>query len=387
MIGIMNKVILISLAILSCLMSIGQIAIENTSIGIEPLADICFESDLYVAESVDWFNQGTVSLNSIKPTIVIFDTKETEYSKGKIVFTGNESFLFSSSGSAIQIQNLDINNDVKIDNNLYIGNTLRLKKGILSLEDIFEIKILNGASSSLTTESTNTYINGKLSRAVIKDGGIYLFPIGNNNISTNIFIRDNSDDGEVKIWYNDSDISAYNLLTKNSELVPFCWSIYTSSSNLRDNLSFQMDVDITNVYKSDDDDFQFMELICKNHDSNLWGLAAISNFATKLSSIKNLYQGDYAMIKMKGLDFVNAIIVNGINSSMFIIPKVDWLDSGELIIIDSKGRIVFQSNKYSDDFDVSTVKAGTYYYRYIFKNNITNKQYEKKGFLEVIYEK
>lgn len=382
--------ILLSFLILLVYSSVcSQVLIDNTSFVIGNGVNITINSDLEVSESVHWQNNGIISIIPIRFSNIIFDAVEDNESTGKFIFTGDGDIFLSSQNSFIHLQNIQVERDIDVDNNLNVGKSLVLLNGVISLNNYSVLSILNESESSLIHDSDNTYIEGKLKRKVYKNGGVYEFPIGSSYGYHNVKISNISSKGEVSVLYDESIVLAENLLNKNTEIaIKGFWQIRTIEDSFSGNIKFSADFDVS-AFNLKTRETSINELISKDYQdaSDRWGIVPTNCDNIHLSSLIDVGQADYCVIKRKESEFINTLIVNGINESRFIIPVIKGIKNGELSIVNNHGKVIFHSYNYQNDFDGASVHPGTYYYRFTYLDELSGKRKQKKGFIEVFYEK
>lgn len=71
------------------------------------------------------------------------------------------------------------------------------------------------------------------------------------------------------------------------------------------------------------------------------------------------------------LEIPNAFTPNGDGiNDRFVIGKLNSVDNPSLLVYDSRGRVVYKSSKYQNDWDGANAPDGTYYFflQYVYKN-------------------
>lgn len=385
------KVILLFLFILLMCSSVsGQVLIEDITVGIGKGVNITLSSDLEVSESVEWLNNGIVNIIPLNYSSIVFDAKEGSESLGKFIFAGKGDIFLSSMNTVIQMQNIQIERDIEVDNNLQIGKSLALMNGIVFLNNYSVLSIINSDESSILHKSNESYIEGSLKRSVKKDGGVYKFPIGSSYGNHNVKIGNISNSGEVCINYDDNDVFADNLLNTNTEVaINGFWHISTSDEAHGRKIRFTADFDFSAFSKRRSKKTVINELISKNYQdaTGNWGIVPTKFDELHLSSLIDVSQADYSVIRREESEFVNTLVVNGRDESRFVIPIIKGISNGELTVVNNQGKVVYHSRNYNNDFDGASVQQGTYYYRFTYRDELSGKRKEKKGFIEIFYEK
>lgn len=386
-----NKVkiiFLFSFIFLVCSSVYGQILIDNTSFGIGEGVNITVTSDMEVGGSVEWLNNGTVTIIPLTYSGIVFNVKEGEECQGRFVFAGDGDILLSSFTPFIQIQNINIERDIGIENDIHVCKSLKLSEGIVELNNNSTLVIMNDDGKSIIHNCEDSYVLGKLMRRVRKNGGDYSFPIGSSYGCHNVRIKNISNTGYVCINYDDNAVFVENILNTNTELaIKGFWHISTLEDTFDGKVKFAADFDFS-AFRNKTNGSEINELISKNYvdASGEWGIVPSKYSDSHLFSLVDICQADYCVIRREESEFINTLVVNGINESRFILPIIKGLSNGELTIVNNQGKVVFHSYNYNNDFDGASVQAGTYYYRFTYLDELSGVKKDKKGFIEVFYE-
>lgn len=381
------KIFLFALIILSYGLVKAQMHVNGISITISEGGDIVVSDNFIVKSDVIMKNDGKIYLSSFAKDDkmeVLFEIQEVDGTKGKFYLSG--AGIINWYGDKARLNNLVVDTDVKCIQSLEVANSLELSKGLVEVADNEELLLLNSDENSL--KIGQGAVKGNFSRAIKTSSADYLFPVGmkvNNVIKTYMFKLSKPNNNDIAtVNYLDSEIN-YNDLPSNL-VIPYVTSIWRVNCT-HQNTSFISEIDIKTFMEDKLEklgkDYNIEQIYVRDRqDGNQWKIVPTEFKESVIKTLLRYHSGDYAIFTDKDINVVNAILVDGVNDSIFAFPVSDEIVLGRLTMVDHQGSLIYYSNEYKNDFDMANLKAGTYYYSINYTFN--GRPMEMRKFVELI---
>lgn len=275
--------------------------------------------------------------------------------------------------------------DINLLSNLKVLNRLELYQGIIRgrIDNGYSVFLANTDPSALQVsypgESNSDYafVDGRFNQKVAIDS-TYFFPIGVNDLTTPVRIKNNfknitvlkagfdlsipapmgnsidksylrfTDLYQTGLWHIESDKAPLGSMTMDAFFYQFS-DYYTTEKNM-----FAL---VTNSRPAKDI-YQWKLA----GDMPLGGLAARRETSLFAQGIGVDSVGYFGVAKAELLKLINLISPGGGRETRVIIPNLDKYDETELIIFNSFGSKVYSKKPYDDSLDMDMYRDGTYYY-------------------------
>ncbi len=384
----MQKVFLISILLLTMAvmpMTISaQDVVISSSMCVDTSATVYIEANVH-GDDADIKNDGSITVNSTEGVEVVLP--KVMDGEGVVNFSGDDDFYVTSTSGA-QVPSLLVNTvgEVTMDADLSVNSTLNLTEGIIYANSGSKLAVLSTDEDAIVyvdDQYATSYVVGYLERNVVT-GSVYYYPVGGDDFHP-LMLRNSSSDTKYKVVF-DKDI-------------PEAWKNITSVSNvmLLDDLGWEVNSDETSSgdfivglsrYLEDDlDDDEFKGVFYspdRTFDPYQNDLNSYLTNDYMISSQSNGL-GVYALSIEFNLDSLANFIYVGLgNKTVFKIPEFSNYTNVKLNVVDRLGKLVFKSDNYTENFDVSDLTSGTYFYELVLKKE----NYERTvyNFIEVKHE-
>jgi len=327
----------------------------------------------------------TNSLNPFKNSGSLLFRSETgstitlpsgDLGSGEFSFTGTKSYdlVINTDGPArIGVLNMNISGgSFTLDGDLAIANSLKLNSGIVNVNEISASLLVENTAPEAVTFSNSPisvgYVSGYLSRKVAA-GKRYEFPVGD---ATNFhpFLIDKPEKADLLSVSFDRTVPT-DIISVGSPAIP----------NVQRSIGWRVESDLNgqnkfisglSIYNTALDEFvPQLEVVSLSDVTQEGSVSATTKDDSYIRSLDSKSSGLYAFNEVKAMNLINFIFVGNGNNTNFEIPNADEYTSIAIKMYNSLGSLVFQSDRYVNEFDARDYPDGTYYYELtLVKDNI-----------------